>query len=199
MSAIGELFFYRGDGIDLDTILRANADRVRAQVDQVPEREFSNKTDDEIAAQVAAQLTVTPLEVDFAAAKPEVREGQVEVRDQFDGKTVRVPGFHVTKSVPFKGDKDLWFLKTNPWGMNPPRGRVQGNKIIVGISVTADQTDYAAGYIAETLAAIPEYLERQATQINAYNSNLHATALSWAKARRDRLSKGSDLLKKLGG
>ncbi|MGX7006170.1 hypothetical protein [Caballeronia sp. KNU42] len=200
MGVLGDILFYRRDQVDLDDTLRHRVEQLRAKVDGLPEKLFSEKSDEEIATNIAQEEAVKPLAVDFAAGTPSVREMQVEVQDQFgfERGPVHVSGLEVTKSVPFKGDPELWRLRTNPWGMNPPRGEVRGDKLVIGISVRAQQTEEAARYIEETIAQIPEYLQRQEAQITQHNASLAQHAMQWISMRRQRLSAASDLLKKLG-
>jgi hypothetical protein len=201
MTVLGDLLFYRRDQVDLDHVLRHQVELLRQKVDVLPDTFFVQKTDEEIAAHIATEATVEPLQVDFANAIAAVREVQVERRDDFgfDRGSVRVPGLQATKTIRFKGDKALWHLRTNPFNMNPPHGDVRADTVVVGISVPAHAADEAARYIDETLAKIPEYLQRQKAQIDAHNSGLAGHAMQWVKVRRGRLSQASDLLKKLGG
>jgi hypothetical protein len=201
MGALGDLLFYRRDQVGLDDVLRREIELLRGKVDAIPEKLFSEKSDQEIAEYLAQEHAVEPLSVDFTAAKPTVQETQVEVHDQFgfNRGPIRVPGLVATKSIPFKGDPALWRLRTNPFNMNPPHGEVRGNMLIIGIAVPAQQADEAARYIERTIAQIPEYLQRQEAQIAQHNASLAAASMQWIRARRQRLGSASDLLKKLGG
>lgn len=201
MTVLGDLLFYRRDQVDLDHVLRHQVELLRQKVDALSDTFFAQKSDEEIAAHIATEATVEPLQVDFTNAVAAVREVQVERRDDFgfDRGSVRVPGLQATKTIRFKGDKALWHLRTNPFNMNPPHGEVRGDTVVVGISVPAHAADEAARYIDETLARMPEYLQRQKVQIDAHNAGLAGHAMQWVKVRRGRLSQASDLLKKLGG
>lgn len=200
MGVLGEILFYRRDQVDLDDMLRYQVDQLRAKVDGLPEKLFSEKSDEELAQIIAQQEAVEPLAVDFAAGRPSVREKQVEVHDQFgfERGPVRISGLEVTKSFPFKGDPEIWRLRTNPWGTNPPRGEVRGDMLVIGISVPAQQTEEAARYIEETITQIAEYLQRQEAQISQHNASLASRSTQWIMTRRQRLTAASDLLKKLG-
>jgi hypothetical protein len=201
MAALGNLLFWRRDQVGLDDFLRHQVDHLREKVDVLPEKFFSEKTDAEIAAYIAKEEAIQPLTVDFSAAKPNVQETQVEVHDQFgfNRGPIRVPGLLATKSIPFKGDPGIWSLRTNPFTMNPPRGEVRGNTLIVGISVPTAQADEGARYISQAIAQIPQYLQLQEAQIAQHNGLLAQHAMQWIKARRQRLGSASDMLKKLGG
>ncbi len=201
MSALGNLLFWRRDQVGLDDFLRYQVDLLREQVDALPDKRFSVKSDDEIAAELAADHAIQPLIVDFGAAKAGVQETQIEVQDQFgfNRGPIRVPGLMATKSIPFSGDPGLWHLRTNPFTMNPPRGEIRGNMLVIGISVPTQQADEGARYIEQTIAQLPEYLQRQEAQIAQHNRSFAQHAMQWIKARRQRLGSASDLLKKLGG
>jgi hypothetical protein len=199
MAVIGELLFYRQDRVDLDAVLRHHVTLLRDKVDSLPEQLFSQKTDEEIADQLAASEAIEPLRVDFASAKAQVEEVQVEVHDQFgfERGPIRVPGLRATKTIPFRGDRDLWHLRTNPFNLNPPRGEVRGQSLVIGIEVPAQQADEAKRYIDQAMESLPEYLERQKAQIEAHNARIAANAIPLIQQRRSRLSQASDLLKKL--
>jgi hypothetical protein len=201
MAALGDLLFYRRDQVDLDDALRHQVELLRGKIDALPDKLFSEKSDEGIAAYIAKEHAVQPLVVDFDAATPSVEEAQVDVHDRFgpDRGPVRVPGLLAKKPIPFKGDPELWRLRTNPYNMNPPRGEIRGHTLIIGIAVPAQQADAAAAYIAKTIAEIPEYLQRQETQIAKHNASLAMHAMQWIRLRRQRLGSASDLLKKLGG
>lgn len=199
MAVHGDILFYRHDQVDLDDALRHQIEKLREQVDKLPEGLFSHKTDSEIATEVANAHSITGLTLDMTSAKANVREAPVEVRDHFERAMVRVPGLIATKSIKFTGDKELWTFRPNPWGMNPPHGEVRGDTITIGLSVPAQQSDQAVKYMDDTLAQIAENIQRQSAQIERHNASIAAHALPWIKARRDRLGQASDLLKKLGG
>ena|ERR1700677_4024188 len=99
MTVLGDLLFYRRDQVDLDHVLHHQVELLRQKVDALPDAFFAQKTDDEIAAHVAKEATVEPLQVDFANAVAEVREVQVERRDDYGfdrGRSARVPGLQAT-------------------------------------------------------------------------------------------------------
>jgi hypothetical protein len=199
MSVLGELLFYRRDQVDLDAVLRHQVEQLRSRVDVLSEDIFSKKSDEEIAEQIAEQETLQPLTIDFNAGTASVRECEIEVHDQFgfERGSLRVQGLAATKSFPFNGDPKFWHLRTNPWDMNPPRGDVRGNNLVIGIKVRAHEADQAARYIDETIAKIPEYLQRQETQIAKHNASLATNAMRWITLRRQRIGMASDLLNKL--
>jgi hypothetical protein len=201
MAVLGDLLFYRRDMVGLGDVLRHQIDQLRGKVDALPDKLFREKSDTEIAAHIASEQAIAPLVADFAAATASVRETEVEVHDQFgfNRGPIRVAGLEATKSIPFTGDPELWRLHPNSWGSNPPRGDVRRDKLVIGMSVPAQQADQAAQYIEQTVAQLPDIIARQKVLIDQHNASIAVQAMPWIQARRQRLGTASDLLKKLSG
>lgn len=201
MAVLGDLLFYRSDMVGLGDVLRHQVDQLGTKVNALPDKVFAEKTDDELAEQIAAEQAIAPLVPDFGAATAKVQETEVEIHDRFgfDRGPIRVAGLEATKTIPFTGDPDLWRLHPNSWSSNPPRGEVRRDKLVIGITVPAQEANQAAQYIDQTIAELPDYIARQKVLIDQHNASLAAHAMPWIKQRRQRLGAASDLLKKLGG
>lgn len=200
MAPIGELLFWNQRRVGLDDVLRHNTTLLREKVDELPDKLFDEKSDDEIAAQLAVSEAIAPLELDLASAAPHVRETQFEVSDDygFSGRgRIRVNGLEATKSVPFFGDPKLWECVPNPFDLNPPRGKIEGNRVVIGITVREQQIDEAKRYIDSTLENIITNIGRQKAQVDAYNASIARAAMSWIQQRRSRRGRASELLDKL--
>ncbi len=197
MAVLGELLFYRRDGVALDDALRHRSEQVaRETVDGLSDKDFATKTDDALAQTVANDLKIEPLKVAFDQGHAEVKEISLDVRDVF-GDRARVKGLRATKTFQFTGDRLLWGLRPNPYDMNPPHGEVSGQKLVLGMDVREHNADEAAAYIKEAISRIEKYLRTQETQVVGFNSGLLARVLPLIQARRAHLGKAADLLKKL--
>lgn len=203
MAVIGSVLFFNPRGPDLDDVLghQSSGEGMRKAVEGLPASTFE-QTDEEIAKVVAAEMSVTPLQVDFDRAKPSVEETTVDVSHEFDygfPRGGRAPGLEVTKTIPFTGERQLWQLKTNPYNMNPPRGEVHHGEVRIGLTVPTNQAESAKTYLDDTIKNIKECLQRQEAQIARHNAGLEQAALQFIRARRSRVGAATDLLKKLGG
>lgn len=69
MAVLGDLLFYRRDQVALDDVLRHQVELLRDRVDALPDKLFTEKSDEEIAAHVAKESMIQALKVDFEAAK----------------------------------------------------------------------------------------------------------------------------------
>ncbi|MGC8160085.1 hypothetical protein ACP3WZ_26530, partial [Salmonella enterica] len=74
---------------------------------------------------------------------------------------IRVAGLEATKSIPFTGAPELWRLHPGSWSSNPPRGEIRRDKLVIGITVPAQQADQAAQYIEQTVAQLPDIIAQQ--------------------------------------
>ena len=198
MAVIGELLFFQRGGPDLDDVLRHHASEgLRKEAEQLPSSAFG-QTDEEIAKQIATKMALSPLQVDFDAAKPSVEETTVDVSHEFHygfPRGGRVPGLEVSKTIPFTGDRELWKLKTNPFNLNPPRGEVRHGAVRIGLTVPTDRAETATTYLDDTIKNINECLQRQEAQIAQHNAGLEQAALQFIRARRSRVGVAADLLK----
>lgn len=203
MAVLGDPLFHssRGAG-DLDDLLRAQKEALRREVDRIPEAELKALDDQAANERVERLARVTPLELQLGAATTNVEETNVEVTDRFTydlepGETLRLPGYRVTRTIPFTGDASLWRLKTNPCNLNSARGVVQGAKLTIGIELPVAESEKAKAYLANAINDINENLKHHQAQVERHNTALPALITPHIKTRRERLSGAADLLKRL--
>ncbi len=194
---LGDLLFYRRDEVALDDALRHRGEQiVRNAVDGLLDKAFSTQTDDALTENVARELSIEPLKVSFDQGRAEVKEITLEVRNVF-GDHAQVKGLRATKTFQFTGDSQLWHLRPNPYDLNPPHGEIVGHTLVLGMEVREHEGEQAAGYIKDAISSIQKYLQTQEAQIRSFNSSLPTRVLPLVQARRARLGKAADLLKKL--
>jgi hypothetical protein len=199
MAVIGELLFWRRDGVDLDSVLRHQGDAgVKQAVEALPEKDVAAETDETLVQRVLTKTAVAPLAVAFDSGDAQVVEIMVNAQTVF-GEQIRAKGLRATKAFSFTGDAELWHLRTNPYDMNPPRGVVDRRKVTVGMEVRDHEGNQAAAHIEDSVRRIKECLQRQEAQIATFNATLPGLILPVIHRRRQTLSKAADLLKKLQG
>jgi hypothetical protein len=84
--------------------------------------------------------------------------------------------------------RDLWWMQTNPYDMNPPHGAVRGTNLELGIEVRAGEDAAVAGHINSTIANVAECIGRQTAQIATFNSALPPNVARVVNGRRTRLN-----------
>ncbi len=198
MSIIGDILFH---GNDLSRALRYQLEQLPSAVNGLAEQTLISKTDAEIIEIISRDYHVEPLCVDYENAEAKVEEGMAELRDTFryhlPNGPMKVQGIKASKAIPFSGDPELWKLRPNSYTMNPPRGEVRGNTLIVGITVPENQTDDAKRHIDSTIEQLPTYIDAQKRQIEEFNKQLADEIPKLVQQRRNRLGAAADLLSKL--
>jgi hypothetical protein len=199
MSVIGNLLFYSGRGPGLSDVLRYNLEEeVPAKVDRIPAPDFESRSDEELTLAIVEQAKAEPLTLRLGEAEGDVTARSVTVQDVF-GDMAAIPGLRVTKVVPFDGEAQLFKLQPNTWDMNPPRGEVQGQKLIVGMEVRESESESAVQYIEQTIARVQEHIGRQQGQIDEHNAQLPGVSTAAIQRRRASVGKASDLAARLRG
>lgn len=200
MSVIGDPLFWSGQGPALsDTLRHALQKGIPAEVDKLPASDFANRTDDEIVAALVEKLKAEPIQLRLDEAEPDVTEKSIQVENVFRDRMVAVPGLRVAKAVPFDGEKDLFKFTPNEYDYSPPRGKVSGNKLMVGIEVRETEDEAAIRYIDDALATVQLYINRQRPQLEEYNEQLPAAVRAAVERRRATLGKASSVADRLRG
>jgi hypothetical protein len=201
MGVIGELLFFSGfRRASLSDVLRHNLQQVVADaVERLPASDFGAKADAELAAAVAASCKVEPLQLQLEKAEGGAEPTQLTVQDRFFGGSATVQGLEITKSIPFAGDAELFELQPNQFDMNPPRGEVRGDRLVIGMTVRQQAAEEAIRYIEDTVRDVEKYIGWQADVIADHNAQLTGAALAAVQRRRATLSTASDIAKRLSG
>lgn len=95
-----------------------------------------SRLDDELAEQFVASSQIDEIIVDFDNPQRQTSEARVTVPDHFRGSAV-IDGVRVQKIFPFSGSPRLLNMRASTWS-NVPRGRVDGNRIILEYQGHAD-------------------------------------------------------------
>jgi hypothetical protein len=167
---------------------------MRTAVNALREHDLQ-QDDDALIKRLIAPATVVPLEVELDRANPpDVHDIQMQIKDY--GHTVTVPGFRVSRALPFKGEPELWYLQPSTF-TSPPRGEVRGQWLIVGIELPTQRANEAKRYLDETVGLISQYVVWQRGQIERHNSGLVEVAHSLLQQRRAHVAKAAELRQSL--
>ncbi|MHB0951209.1 MAG: hypothetical protein ACYC10_04705 [Allorhizobium sp.] len=152
--------------------------------------------DDELAALLAQQLVVQPLVVDFEAVEKSVREARVLVNDF--GRRIEIDGIRATRTFPFTGDGQFFYMKPSSYSSMLPYGTIEGNKISIAASGHPDNAERMKQELDREQELLQQYLDSQAKQIGAYNLGLKAK-LEYAIAARRKSLGSIDAAKQILG
>jgi hypothetical protein len=197
MAALGGLLFYPSDQLTLSSWLYHRGEVIVPRVvDSLPESDFAKASDQELIQKLADQATVSPLKVSFDQAKGDAEETLVDIKNIF-GEAMRVNGLRATKAIPFEGSADLWHLQPSTFDLNPPRGQVVGQRVVVGIDVQTNDSAAATAYMTDQIGRIKTYLARQTAELETFNTAIAGTIAPHGRQRRARLEAAAQLRKTL--
>lgn len=203
------LLFY---GNDLSDVLRANLERAKSDVDQIPESQFIHSSDGDIVEHVYSKREVVPIELHEDQKELDTQETQVDVRHDFNraildkSRPCMIAGVRITVSVPFFGDANLWRCQPSTFTLNPPRGHVRASHDNNGgyLEIVLERPSDSLGdggeikqQIEGTLSSIRGYLGDIKRDMDAHNRQLRVHVQQCVTNRRARLGKHAEVAKVL--
>ncbi len=156
----------------------------------------SSLSDADLAALLAQQLVVQPLVVDFDGIQKSVREARVTVNDF--GRRIEIDGILATRTFPFSGDGQFFYMMPSSYSSSLPYGTIEGNKISIAASGHPDDAERMKQELDREQELLKQYLDNQETQIRAYNQELKSK-LEYAIVTRRKSLGSIDAAKQILG
>jgi hypothetical protein len=199
-------------GTALSDVLRANLERAKSDVDQIPESQFTHSSDSEIVEHVYSKCQVVPIELHDDQKEMDIQETQVDVRHDFNrvifdkSRPCMVAGVRITVSVPFSGDATLWRCQPSTFTLNPPRGHVRASHNNNGgyLEIVLERPSDSLGddeeikrEIEGILNCIRSHLDHIKRDVETHNQQLRTHIQQCVTNRRACLGKHAEVAKVL--
>jgi len=196
-----ELLFYKAD---MHAALESQRRAVASAVEEVSAKRIVDEPIEALVAELAAKLQINLpqlQEAEITVSPP--REVSVDVSGDFRRAVYgrgphMVKGTSVTFSVPFLGDRELFYVRPTTFDSAPPRAKLRGNVLEVTYSGTDLGADDLKRRFAEFLSSVKKYLDWQSQSVTSFNNDLPKIAMERLSARKERLSQANDLVGSLG-
>ncbi|MDR9837642.1 hypothetical protein [Herbaspirillum huttiense] len=178
---------------DLQSGLQKSAESLRAEIESLDSNRLLNTAPEDLKKYLAEKYRVEPVKLLREHWEAEVIETQIDVRhDQMRmvmdrGRPVLVPGERVVVRVPFEGDPELFYNRSNTYSTNPPRATIEGNNLVLKYESPADSPRDVRPLVDRELATIEEHLGWQRSMIEGHNRSLANIAGEAIQKRRVRL------------
>lgn len=178
---------------DLHQTLQNTISSLRNEVESMDANRLLNTSPEDLTNYFVEKYTVTPILLLRDHWYAETKEMQVDVR--FDqrrwiddrSRPVMVPGERTQVRVPFEGESELLFARSNTSSSSPPRALVEKNELVLQYDSPADQPRDLRPLVDSELTNVDEHLGWQRPMIESHNSALYATAEQAMQQRRARL------------
>lgn len=185
------------NGGDLRGALEGQAVMMRAAVEAEPEESLKQADVDEWAAALAHHFGVACPELlaDDVWMEP-VEDAKVDVSsdpdrdfrgDPYSDLARNFPGYRVVVHIPFEGEGDVFKLRPSSFTLNPPRGRVQSEELVLTIEYARDQQPDIDGRVNSFVGTVDQWLGFAHADIDSFNAGLENQARQTIAARRQRI------------
>ena len=179
--------------------------QIVADIDELPEDQFLNTSEQTLIDHFVSKFTRTPLEIYEDRIEADKEESVVDVSHDpirgRNGEPLMVKSLKLTLHIPFTGPVGLWRLKPSQWQSPFPRGRARetgpdkSGEILLVINLPSDAgADKFEGLKNETLDGIRFYIDSQRTELETFNTNLSGMVKQAIQARREKLQAHDDVL-----
>jgi hypothetical protein len=113
-------------------------------------------------------------------------------------RPLNIKGTAIEVTVPFDGDGEVFKIQPTSHTLNPPRGEVRDEALVLRIQGTSLTAEGVRGEIDRTLSQIQEHLTTLRRDAQGLNDQLSSLARSAIERRREKLLRDRNLLGSLG-
>jgi hypothetical protein len=150
-----------------------------------PDRLLNTPVDDLVAYFAQKYRIEVPTLHRDQALLDEPRETYQEVNDY--GRQIRIPSTLIKLTVPFDGEKDMFYVRPSTFDTAPPRAAVTSDGVVLELVIRSSEQDQVKNTLNRALDDIERYLGCQRPTLEAFNANLAGQARQAIEARRARL------------
>jgi hypothetical protein len=189
-----ELLFFKAD---INAVVDAQSRNMGAEVQGIdPDRLLNTPVDDLLAYFVEKYRIEVPTLHRDRALLDEPQETYQEVNDY--GRQIRIPLTLVRLTVPFDGEKDMFYVRPSTFDTGPPRASVTSDGLLLQLVLRNSEQDHVKNTLNQALDDIERYLGWQRPTIESFNANIAGQARRAIEARRARLLQDRKLVSRLG-
>lgn len=190
---------------DMFAALEAQKRGIAKAVDEHPQDKLLGAPIEELCVHLVERFRINVPELDSAGitvSKP--REVEIDIsgdyrRAVFDRRrSAHVTGTEVTFSVPFTGDRELFFVRPTTFNLSPPRAYVSDRALEFSYRQTELVPETLRKQFDAELASAEQFLRWQQHDVAALNSSLPQLVLQLVLARREKLQRTQVAVSALG-
>jgi hypothetical protein len=189
---------------DLRLVLEAQLKQVGSRVLAIPNERFKLASDEYLAAQIASDLTVTPLEIVDDEISVSSRDAEIDISQDPNrlimdrSRPFYRDGIEVTYHIPYRGDEQLLKCRPGSFTLNPPRAVISRHELRFPYDHPDRDVAATKSWFNEDLASLRQWLPWVNEQVAAYNGSLEENARQRVVQRRAELDRTEVDLASLG-
>lgn len=173
---------------DLEDSLRAHAHKAVEAVARIDADRALKVPVEDLVEEQLEEFRVKAIELDLEAATSSGAQDCDIVVDGWNGRRINVAGTRVEWHIPFTGESELFTMRPSAFTLNPPRGTVKGQTLVLTHEGRAplDPAQVRSSLESE-LSSIQTYANRQRIQIDAFNNQLEQDVRNAVEQRRRKV------------
>jgi hypothetical protein len=174
-------------------VVQGRTEDLKNKVQTIAPNILLNASEDDLVQAIVEEFRFNvPIIMDEAIYIAESEETQVDVsrdpmRLHFGGGPLYVPGTKTIIAVPFEGDANFLRIRPQTFTLNPPRGEITENEILL----TYVRTDHDSNAIQQDYKAavnsIKQYLRSLSESASQFNTQLEMSVRTQIQTRKSRL------------
>lgn len=189
---------------DLNYSIRLTMQNMQKEIEGLDENRLLTTPPEDLKNYLIEKFGITPITLlrdqwyaDYQDAQVDVRHDRMRwIEDR--NRPAMVAGERVEVRIPFEGEAELFYTKSNTFSTNPPRAVIDRNEIVLRYDTPADQPRDIRALVDQTLRDIEQHLGWQRDMIDAHNRGLPDAAAQSIRQRRERLLAQSQRAEALG-
>lgn len=167
--------------------MRAQIDAACKEADGLAEERLLGTDVEALVAYFVEKYKVTVPTVDRNGMEGSHHERQYEAYDQWDKRTIMVPGEAYDFEVPFDGEKEVFSMQPNTWDTSPPVADVTDSSLRFTIAGRTLDPAAVKQDVDSLLNSIDKYLDWHRSMWASYSDQLSREVRQRIDARRARL------------
>ena len=189
---------------DLQNVLAGQEQGLSREIGTLNEDRVLNTPPEELCGYFVEKYQVEPIEIDESGIQVDYGDAQIDVSHRFEyavfdrSTPTYVTGTRVTFFVPFSGDSDLFKCRPSSFNLNPPRGVVRGNELVIVYDRTRQDVANIAGEFEREKQNLKGYLAWISGDVGHFNSTIRQKVGEQIRARREKLLQDRGIVENLG-
>lgn len=193
----------RSDYLFLEGDLSATLDNVRkkvaAAINSLSPSQLLPADDARVCEHFVQENTIEPIELHEEAIELiEPREVEVEEENRYYGGRYKRKKLEFRFELPFSGDPILFKLKPSSFDFSPPRGQVNGSRVIFSMLAAGNDANQVKQELAGWVGSLKQYIGWQRPEVNGWNSGLPGLVQQYVAERRKKLVADKQLITDIG-
>jgi len=182
----------------------ALSDIIRHSRDRIPQQIFEEKRDYLLG--VNEETYIFHLVGEYTIDALSLHRDRIEIAHQSDevvpvddfGRVINLRRNFITFSVPFSGERELFFAQPSTFSTNPPRAQVGPSELMIKILNPNDDATKLRAELDGILSKIDQYIAWQKSEIETWNAGLRGLIESIFLPRKGKLLKEVGAVQSLG-